>query len=390
MRRICVYTGSRAEYGILKPLLDELAMDEGILLQILASGTHFSPEFGLTFKEIEKDGFTIDEKIETLMSSDTPVAICKSMGLGLISYSEAVERLHPDLIVILGDRYESFIMASVATVCRIPIAHIHGGEITQGAMDEAFRHSITKMSHLHFTIADEYKQRVIQLGENPDTVFNVGSLGIENIRNIKLLTKKKLAEQLCFSLQNNYILITYHPTTLENSTAESQFKTLLDALSELQDFSLIFTKANADTGGRAINQMIDGFVASNKNRSAAYASLGQVKYLSAMKYAKAVVGNSSSGIIEAPSFKIPVVNIGDRQKGRVRSVNIIDCYNDKDSIVKALHSALQPDFRESLKKMISPFEKADTAKTIKEIIKTVHISDIFKKEFFDTNPAIGK
>jgi GDP/UDP-N,N'-diacetylbacillosamine 2-epimerase (hydrolysing) len=390
MRRICVYTGSRAEYGILKPLLDELAMDEGIVLQILASGTHFSPEFGWTFKEIEKDGFTIDEKIETLMSSDTPVAICKSMGLGLISYAEAIERLHPDLVVILGDRYESFIMAAAATVCKVPIVHIHGGEITQGAMDEAFRHSITKMSHLHFTIAEEYKKRVIQLGENPDTVFNVGSLGIENIRKLKLLTKEKLTEQLCFCVQNHYILITYHPTTLENSTSESQFNNLLDALSEFQDFFLVFTKANADTGGRAINQMIDGFVASNKDRSAAYASLGQLKYLSAMKHAMAVVGNSSSGIIEAPSFGIPVVNIGDRQKGRVRSENIIDCDNDKNSIVKALHSALKPDFRESLKKMISPFEKADTAKTIKEIIKTVHIHSFSRKIFFDCNFTIGK
>jgi GDP/UDP-N,N'-diacetylbacillosamine 2-epimerase (hydrolysing) len=390
MRKICVFTGSRAEYGILKPLLDELAMDEGILLQIFASGTHFSPEFGLTFKEIEKDGFTIDEKIETLMSSDTPVAICKSMGLGLISYAEVIERLHPDLIFILGDRYESFVMAAAATVCKVPIAHIHGGEITQGAMDEAFRHSITKMSHLHFTIADEYKQRVIQLGENSDTVYNVGSLGIENIRKIKLLTKEKLEEQLCFSLQNNYVLVTFHPTTLEDSTAESQFKNLLDALSELQGLSMVFTKANADTGGRVINQMIDNYVASNQDRAAAYASLGQLKYLSAMKYAMAVVGNSSSGIIEAPSFGIPAVNIGDRQKGRVRSENIIDCDNDKKSIIKALHSALLPDFRESLKNMISPFEKADTAKTIKGIIKAVHISNLLKKEFFDSNLTMGK
>jgi GDP/UDP-N,N'-diacetylbacillosamine 2-epimerase (hydrolysing) len=305
-RKICVVTGTRAEYGLLYWLMKEIESNKDLELQLIITGMHLSPEFGLTYKEIEKE-FKIDKKIEMLLSSDTPVGISKSMGLAQISFAEAYDELKPDIVVVLGDRYEIFSAVSAALVSRIPIAHIHGGEITEGAIDEAFRHSITKMSHIHFTATEEYRKRVIQLGENPDRVYNVGAMGIENIRRIKLLSKEEFEKSINFKLNEKNILVTFHPVTLENNTAENQFSELLEAIDKLKNTNIIFTKANSDTDGRIINKMIDEYVLKNRHKAIAFTSLGQLRYLSAMQYVDAVVGNSSSGIVEDPSFKIGTV-----------------------------------------------------------------------------------
>jgi GDP/UDP-N,N'-diacetylbacillosamine 2-epimerase (hydrolysing) len=285
---------------------------------------HLSPEFGLTYKEIEKE-FKINKKIEMLLSSDTSVGISKSMGLAQISFAESYDELKPDIVIVLGDRYEIFSATSAAMIARIPIAHIHGGEKTEGAFDESISHSITKMSHLHFTATEEYKNRVIQLGEHPSRVFNVGGMGIENIKRLKLLSKDEFEKSIEFKLNIKNILVTFHPVTLENSTAKEQFQELLDAIDELEDTNIIFTKANSDTDGRVINQMIDEYVTKNSHKSIVFTSLGQLRYLSALQYVDAVVGNSSSGLAEAPSFKIGTINIGDRQKGRIKASSVIDC-----------------------------------------------------------------
>ena len=383
MRKICVFTGTRAEFGLLRWVMQGIQDSPDLTLQIVATGMHLSPEFGMTIQEIRSAGFEPNETIEILLSGDTPTAVCKSMGLGLISYGEAFERLRPDILVVLGDRFEAFCAAAAACVFRIPVAHIHGGELTRGAMDEAFRHAITKMSHLHFTSTEEYKKRVIQLGENPDHVFNVGALGVEAIRNIRLLTLPELEEDISFMLKAPCILVTFHPVTLEKNTAREQFQELLDALDELPDFRIIFTKANADTEGRIINAMIDKYVAKTKESVITFTSMGQLRYLSSMQYVDAVVGNSSSGIIEAPCFGVPTVNIGDRQKGRVRPASIIDCDPTKKSIVCALQKALSPGFRNSLSGMVHPYEKENTAESIMDIIRKSDLSKIIKKEFFD-------
>lgn len=383
MKKICVFTGTRAEYGLLKPLMDEIVKDDSLRLQLLVTGMHLSPEFGLTYQVIENDGFVIDEKVEILLSTDTPTGISKSMGLGLIGYAEALSRLAPDIVVILGDRFECLAMACVCLNARIPIAHIHGGETTIGAADEAFRHCITKMSHLHFTSTEEYRQRVIQLGEHLDRVFNVGAIGIENIRNLPLLSKEELARDLGFALDVPYFLVTFHSVTLEHATAEEQFKNLLGALDEQGNAKLIFTKANADTDGRIINQLIDEYVASHPEKAIAFTSMGQLRYLSAMKHCAAVVGNSSSGIIEAPSFKVPTVNIGDRQKGRVRAESVIDCEPKLESIKSSLEKVLSPEFADSLQDMVSPYEKPNTASGIVSTIKIADLKYIVKKMFYN-------
>ena len=292
-------------------------------LQIIATGMHFSSEFGLTYKEIEKDGFSINKKIEMLLSSDSPVAVCKSMGLGLTGFTDVYNDLNPDIILVLGDRYEILMAVCGALIHNIPVAHLHGGELTEGAIDDAMRHSISKMSHLHFTSTEEYRKRVIQLGELPQRVFNVGAIGMDNIKNLKLLSKKELQKELNFTLNKHNLLVTFHPVTLENNTAQEQFQNLLDALDEQKDTNIIFTKANADTYGRIINKMIDEYVLNNSGKAIVFTSMGQLKYLSAMQFVDAVVGNSSSGIIEAPSFKTGTINIGDRQKGRIKALSII-------------------------------------------------------------------
>ena len=381
-RKICVITGTRAEYGLLYWLMKEIKEDKDLELQIIATGMHLSYEFGLTYKEIEKD-FKIDKKIEMLLSSDTPIGISKSMGLAQISFAEAYDELKPDIVVVLGDRYEIFSAASAAMIARIPIAHIHGGETTEGAFDEAIRHSITKMSHLHFTATKEYKKRVIQLGENPKRVFNVGGMGIENIKRLKLLSKEEFEKSIGFKLNKKNILVTFHPVTLEKSTSKEQFKELLDAIDELSETNIIFTKANSDTDGRIINQMIDDYVSKNSNKAISFTSLGQLRYLSALQFVDAVVGNSSSGLIEAPTFKIGTINIGDRQKGRIKAKSVIDCKPKKEEIKKAFNKLYSKEFQNILKKVKNPYGDGMVSKKIVNILKSVELKDILKKSFYD-------
>lgn len=343
---------------------------------------HLSPEFGLTYKAIEKD-FKIDKKIEMLLSSDTSVGISKSIGLAQISFAESYEELKPDIVVVLGDRYEIFSAVSAAMIARIPIAHLHGGEATEGLIDEPIRHSITKMSHLHFTATEEYKNRVIQLGENPSKVFNVGGMGIENIKRLKLLTKDEFEKSIDFKLNSKNILVTFHPVTLENSTAKEQFQELLDVIDELKDTNIIFTKANSDTDGRIINSMIDEYVAKNAYKSVGFTSLGQLRYLSALQFVDAMVGNSSSGLAETPSFKIGTINIGDRQKGRIKASSVIDCEPNKSSIHQAFVKLYSKEFQKALKDTINPYGNGCASKKIVEILKTVYLENILKKSFYD-------
>lgn len=381
-RKVCVVTGTRAEYGLLYWLLKEIEADKELELQLIVTGMHLSPEFGLTYKEIEKE-FKIDKKIEMLLSSDTTIGISKSMGLAQISFAEAYEELSPDIVVVLGDRYEIFSATSVAMIARLPIAHLHGGETTEGAFDESIRHSITKMSHLHFVATQEYKNRVIQLGENPNRVFNVGGMGIENIKRLKLLTKNEFEESINFKLNIKNILVTFHPVTLENNTSKQQFQELLNAIDKLEDTNIIFTKANSDTNGRVINSMIDEYVSKNFNKSVCFTSLGQLRYLSALQYVDAMVGNSSSGLGEAPSFKKGTINIGDRQKGRIKASSVIDCGPNEKSILEAFKKLYSKEFQENLKTTINPYGDGCASQKIVEVIKNVDLENILKKSFYD-------
>jgi len=384
MKKICVITGTRAEYGLLRPLIEKIKNDKDLRLQLIATGMHLSPEFGLTYKEIIKDGYDIDEKIEILLSSDTPIGISKSMGLTLISFSEAYQRLKPDIIVVLGDRYEIFAAVSAASIAKIPVAHLHGGETTEGAFDEGFRHCITKMSYLHFTSTKEYRQRVIQLGEHPDRVFHVGAIGIENINKFKLLSKKELEEDIGFVFGKRTILVTYHPVTLERNTSKEQFQNLLNAFDEIDNLKIIFTKANSDTDGRIINKMIDEYVRDNKEKAIGFTSMGQIRYLSTMKYVDAVVGNSSSGIIEAPTFKVPTVNIGDRQKGRIQADTIINCKPIKNEIIVSLEKALSEDFKDKIRYAENPYGDGDVSYKIINVIKKELSQNVnLKKKFYN-------
>ncbi|MCF6310126.1 MAG: UDP-N-acetylglucosamine 2-epimerase [Sulfurimonas sp.] len=381
-RKICVVTGTRAEYGLLYWLMKEIEADKDLVLQVIVTGMHLSPEFGLTYKEIEKD-FKINKKIDIQLSDDIATGICKSMGLAQIGFAEAYNDLKPDLLVVLGDRYEIFSATTAATISRIPIAHLHGGETTQGAFDEAFRHGITKMSHLHFTATDEYRNRVIQLGEQPDRVFNVGGLGIDNIKKLKLLSKEEFEKSIDFKLNKKNILVTFHPVTLENSTAKEQFAELLNAIDELRDTNIIFTKANSDTDGRVINRMIDEYVSNNSDKAIEFTSLGQLRYLSALQYVDAMVGNSSSGLLEAPSFKVGTINIGDRQKGRIMADSVINCSSDAKSIECAFSKLYSNEFTKVLQDVENPYGSGGASEKIKECIKSFNIDNILKKSFYD-------
>ena len=345
---------------------------------------HLSPEFGLTYKEIEKDGYPICTKIEMLLSSDTTVGITKSMGVALMGFADCFEQQRPDILIVLGDRYEIFMAVSAAMIARIPIAHIHGGELTEGLIDEAIRHSITKMSQLHFTTTEEYRNRVIQLGEQPSRVYNVGALGVENIKNIKLLEKAELERQLGFTFSDKTILVTYHPVTLENATSKEQFENVLNVLEKHKELKIIFTKSNSDTDGRIINQMIDEFVKVNPERCVVFTSMGQLRYLSALQFCTAVMGNSSSGIIEVPSFGIPTINIGERQRGRVSAETVINCGNDTEEIEEALQQALSVEFRNAIHYCKNPYEGENTSEKIIEIIKhSLNQGIEVKKKFYD-------
>lgn len=376
MRKICVVTSTRAEYGIMSRLIDKLEKDSDVNFQLIVTGTHLSEKFGKTVKEITAK---ITKKIDIKIEKEPSV----SMATAIEKFTKTFSHLNPDIVVILGDRYEIMGVAIAAMLNNIPIAHIHGGETTEGAIDEAIRHSITKMSHLHFASCEEYKKRIIQLGETPERVFNVGSLGVENINHFKLLSKEELESCLKFKFAKKNLLVTFHPVTLEKESSYKQFRELLEALDELKDTKIIFTKPNSDSGNKEIIELIDRYVKSNKN-AIAFKSMGVLKYLSAMQFVDAVVGNSSSGIMEAPSFKIATINIGDRQKGRIQAESIINCSPEKNQIIDAINKIYSKEFKEALKTVENLYYQENTAENIVNILKKSELNDIIKKSFYNT------
>jgi len=382
-KNICVFTGSRAEYGLLLPLLKLLKKSKQYRLQLLVSGMHFSAEHGSTYQFIEDDGFVIDEKVEMLLAADSDAAIIKSVGLGMIGYADSLEKLRPSAAVVLGDRFEAFAFATAAYLSGIPLIHLHGGEITEAASDDSLRHAITKMAFYHFTSTAAYRKRVIQLGEAPARVFNTGAIGLDNIKNLKLLSRKELYSDLGLKAQDNFILVTYHPVTLAKKDSNSQFQFLLKALEKVKDYKVIFTMPNADAANRSISESIKKYVLQNPDSSAWFTSLGQLRYLSAMKHCSLVLGNSSSGIIEAPSFGVPTVNIGNRQKGRVFVKSIIQAGNTLQGTEAAIKKALSPSFQSATKKVKSPYGNGDTAQKIMKILDNIQIPNSVIKKFYD-------
>ena len=380
--KICVVTGTRAEYGLLRYLIEGISNSSKLKLQLVVTGMHLSPEFGMTIKDIQLDGFNIDRMVEILLSSDTPVGITKSMGLGMIGFADAFADLRPDLLLILGDRFEIFTAASAALIARIPVAHIHGGEVTEGLIDESIRHSITKMSHLHFVALEDYRRRVIQLGEDPSRVFCVGGMGVDSLKRTPLLNKSELQRSLDFKFLPRNLLITFHPCTLESGTSTYQIAQLLEALNQLKDTGLIFTLPNADTEGREIYHQILSFCEQSIHAKA-YKSLGQKRYLSCLRFVDAVVGNSSSGLLEVPSFRKATINIGDRQKGRVRSSSIIDCLPDSNSILEAIALSYSTDFCDRLKSCTNPYGLGGASEAILEQLENVSFDHLLKKPFCD-------
>ena len=383
--KICVATGTRAEYGLLRPLMKAIKNEPNWQLQILATGAHLSPEFGLTYNEIEKDGFTIDKKVEMLLSSDTSTSVVKSMGLGMVGFSDALQDLASDLLIILGDRYEMLALASSALIFTIPMVHIHGGEITEGAYDDAIRHSITKMSNLHFASTEEYKNRIIQLGEDPRFVHNVGAIGLDSVKQLPLLGKDELEKELDFKFKKNNYQVTFHPTTLDKESPEKQFQILLNAIDKQEDSFFIFTKANADTGGRIINKMIDEYVSRNPEKAKAFNSLGNLRFLSFVQFCDAVVGNSSSGILEVPSLKTATINIGDRQKGRIQAESIINTTVSEVEILQAFKKTKSVKFKEIVEHSVNPYGDGETTKKIMEVLRKVNLQDFRTKKFYDLN-----
>ncbi|MFC5588751.1 UDP-N-acetylglucosamine 2-epimerase [Sporosarcina soli] len=373
LRKICVVTGTRAEYGLLYWLMKEIQQDEELELQLVVTGMHLSPEFGLTYKQIEQDGFVIDEKVEMLLSSDIAVGVAKSMGIATIGFTGAFDRLKPDLLIILGDRFEMMAAAQSALIMQLPIAHLHGGELTFGAYDDSIRHSITKMATWHFVSTESHRKRVIQLGEHPERVWNVGALGIENILKIPLLSKAELYKELKLDESKPLFLITYHP---ETNGVTNGITSLLSALGRYPNINLAFTKANADNGGRAINEAIEQFTLRNDN-AFLFESLGQLRYLSAVKHAKAVIGNSSSGLIEVPYLQTPTVNCGNRQMGRECPLSVINAALDENSICNAIETALH--FRGTYEQI---FGNGKASTTIVRKIKSLPSYSI-QKEFYD-------
>ncbi len=381
-RKICVVTGTRAEYGLLRWLMQAIADDPAMQLQVVATGMHLSPEFGQTWTAIAEDGFTIDRKVEMLLSSDTPVGITKSMGLAMIGFADAFDQLAPDIVVLLGDRFEILAAASAAMIARIPIAHLHGGELTMGAMDDAIRHAVTKMSHFHFVANDIYRQRVLQLGEDPAKVHTVGGLGLDNIVHLPLLDRAGLSAALGFDLRPRNLLITFHPVTLQANSAEAEFAELLAALDGLTDTGLIFTLPNADTESRGLIAMVQDFVAARPH-ARAYTSLGQLRYLSALKWVDGVVGNSSSGLAEAPAFHIGTVNIGARQDGRLRAASVIDCAPERRSIAQAIARLYAADFQAILPKVQNPYGSPGASAKIAAHLRSAPLVGVLKKQFHD-------
>ena len=384
-RKIAILTSGRADYGLLYWLIKGINDDPSLEMQLVVTGMHVSPEFGLTENEIVKDGFSIAKRIEILLSSDTRVGTAKSMGVGMIGFADAFEDLAPDLLVLLGDRFEVLAAAAAAAVQKIPIIHLHGGEITQGAMDDAFRHAITKLSHIHCCAANEYRDRIIQLGEAPERVETVGGLGIDNIRRLKLLPLREVEERLGFKFSKQNLLITFHPETLLDHSPEDQVEELLVALQDYQDLGLIFTMPNADVGSRQIMKAIEAFVEGNSN-ARLYSAVGQQLYLSTMALVDAVVGNSSSGILEVPSFQKGTVNIGNRQTGRLFAESIVNCEIDHSAISQAIARALSPAFKKQIENAVNPYDTGGASDKIISILKKVEITNLTVKHFFDIAP----
>jgi GDP/UDP-N,N'-diacetylbacillosamine 2-epimerase (hydrolysing) len=391
--KVAVVTGTRAEYWILKSLLNEIKNSDSLKLQLIVTGSHLSNEFGFTVTDIERDGFDIDARIDILNpfvagGGITNKDVSVAMGNAMVAAPEVWEKLNPDVIVVLGDRYEILALVASAHVCRIPVAHIHGGELTEGAFDDSFRHAITKMSLLHFTATDEYRMRVIQLGEFPDRVFNTGALALDSIKTLKLLLKEELEKELKFIFNKRNVLVTFHPVTLESDSG-AQFENLLYVLDKLQETNIIFTKANADPGGSVINRMIDEYVSENITKSVVFASMGHLRYFSTIQYVDAVVGNSSSGIIEVPSFKTGTINIGDRQKGRMKAKSVIDCAPDKNDIIKAFEQLYSEDFQTKIMQVSNPYDGWNTAGKIVHILKSEINNLELKKMFYDIDFKIN-
>lgn len=382
MKSVCVVTGTRAEFGLLKPLIALIHKSPMLDLQLVVTGMHLSPEFGMTVSEIEGSGFVIARRIEMLLSSDSPAAVTKSVGLGLIGFADALAELRPDLLILLGDRFEILSAATAAMVARVPIAHIHGGEATEGLIDEAIRHSITKMSHIHFVATEAYRRRVIQLGEQPDHVFTVGALGIDNLREENFLEVELLSEELEIDFQDLTILVTFHPVTLEQNSSGAHIAELLAALSEFSRATIIFTMPNADSDGRIIIERINEYVSAHQH-SYAFSSLGSSRYLSCVRVADVVVGNSSSGIIEVPALGKPTVNIGDRQRGRIRGSSVIDCEPERDAIVAAIRKATTKEFSEHAKVAVNPYGSGGASRAVLEQLENLNFAELIKKQFFD-------
>lgn len=384
MRKICVVTGTRAEYGLLSRLIRMIDESEKTQLQLLATNMHLSPTYGETYKEIEADGFKIDRKIPIIEEGkNDAVATLKSMAKAVAGFADAFNELKPDIVALLGDRYEILAAAEAALIEKIPIAHIHGGEVTEGAYDDAIRHSITKMSHLHFPSIEPYRKRIIQMGENPERVFTVGAIGVENIKRIPLLSKTEAEQSIGFALDKNTILVTYHPVTLGPDSMKRDIDAFISLLEERKDLRIIFTMPNSDNGSEVIVDAINEFVNNNKDRAVAFKSLGLKRYLSVMKEVGAVVGNSSSGIVEVPSFGIPTLNIGDRQKGRLAAESVVNCGTDKESIKSGLNKVLSTDFQNFCKTVENPYGKENTAEEIFKVISSYPLDNIIQKHFYD-------
>lgn len=386
MKKVCIVTTTRAEYGLLLPLVKRVHADAYLELLLAVTGAHLDERYGNTKKEIENDGFPIDVCIPILEQEDSQEAIGKVMANAVSLFTSYFLRRKPDMVVLLGDRYETMGVALAALACKIPISHIHGGETTEGAIDEAIRHSISKMSYLHFTACADYQKRVIQLGEHPSRVFDVGALGIENIKTLQLLSREEIGRQIGFSLEKPYALVTFHPVTLENETQTKQIEELLAALTQFPSLKLIFTKSNADSGGLEISKKIDEYVQKHPNQAIAFYSMGYLRYLSAMQSCAMVIGNSSSGILEAPAFRIPTIDIGDRQKGRIAAPSIIHCETQRENIVAAMEKAFSPKFQQLCATVESPFGDGHTSDKIVTIMKETLLKGIsLKKSFYDVN-----
>ena len=382
-RKICVVTGTRAEYGLLFWLMKEIEADAVLDLQLAVTGAHLSEKFGNTVSVIENDGFTVDARIDLDLSSDTPVGITRSLGLGVTGFGEAFERLAPDIVVVLGDRYETFAAAQAAMLARIPIAHIHGGEITEGAIDDAMRHAITKLSHLHFTAAEPYRARVIQLGEHPDRVFSTGAIGLDNIDRLDLLDRAGLEAETGIPAGQGFFLVTYHPVTAGTGGEDREAEEMLNAFDGFGDYAVLLTGVNADPGHDHIAGLLSAYAEAQPNRVSMHGSLGQLRYLSAMKHSAGVIGNSSSGIIEAPALGVPTINIGDRQKGRLRAPSVLDCDGTKDAITAAIERALDPGFLAGLKDMDLPYGTPGASVEIERRLKGADLGAILGKSFYD-------